>query len=95
MWQKVTYEPGLPSDITMLIIQAFPVAFLAAGKPEDMAVFARHIPGEHTYTVYFSPTASELAKLCPTAVRCEKPDSDGLGLLAGEQTCWPLLFSQP
>lgn len=73
------------------IQEAFMPAFIAAGQPEDMAIFsssrwARTAEGRSTklITAYFSPSASSLAKAFG-AVACAKPSSEGMGLLAGPQ----------
>jgi hypothetical protein len=72
---------------------AFRAAFTAAGEPADMAVFTRHESGNlHCEVIaYFSPSAAELAMLFD-AEPCQKPSRSGLGLLAGKEVCWSVLF---
>lgn len=76
---------------TEKIQEEFMVSFVAAGQPKDMAVFsssrwAATVEGRSAklITVYFSPSASSLAKAFG-AVACTKPSSAGIGLLVGLQ----------
>lgn len=62
--------------------------------PVDVAVFARHNSegSLHCHVeVFFSPAASELAKQM-NAEACGKPSYNDLGLLAGAEACWAVLF---
>ena len=80
-----------PSDE---IEKAFGPLFRTAGLPADMAVFMRHVSEGHLQcqvTAYFPPAAAELARAF-AAGPCIKPARDGLGLLAGDERCWPVLF---
>ena len=66
----------------------------AAVEPEGMAVFMRHVSEGRLHCevhVYFPPAAFELARLSGAAP-CSRPSPDGLGLLAGPETCWQALF---
>ena len=65
--------------------------FSAAGQPLDMAVFSRHDPRANEVTAYFSPGAAKLAALFG-AKACEKPSSEGIGLLVGDARCWEIFF---
>ncbi len=81
-----------PSDE---IEKAFVPLFRTAGQPADMAVFIRHVSDGHLQcqvTAYFSPATAELARKF-AAEPCIKPTRDGLGLLAGDGRCWPVLFA--
>jgi hypothetical protein len=93
MWYELFLGNGVEAFAPSTeILKAFPTAFLAAGQPAEMAVFSRTSPDNQEVTLYFSPAAASLAKAYPNAVQCEKPVRKGLGLLVGEQTCWPVLF---
>ena len=78
------------------IEEKFQQSFIAAGKPDDMAVFTR--PGAEgrlhcEIIAYFSPAAWNVAKTFD-AESCEKPERAGLGLLAGNEHSWSVLFSE-
>ncbi len=76
---------------SMRIQRLFPPMFLEAGRPSDMAVFSRHDRRANTVTVYFSPRALHLAALFE-ALPCDKPSSEGIGLLVGAQRSWGIHF---
>ena len=70
--------------------------FTAASRPADMAVFTRHeMEGRPQCEVvaYFSPAAEVIARQIG-AQGCEKPTRSELDLLAGEPSCWAVLFSE-
>ena len=72
----------------------FAPLFAAAGQPADMAVFTRHeLEGRLQCEVvaYFSPAAAALAQQ-RGAQPCEQPTHNDLDLLAGEASCWAVLF---
>lgn len=76
--------------------QAFMEAFLAAGKPVEMAVFTRHESEGRLHCeviAYFSPAARNVAKSLD-AETCPKPERAGLGLLAGNPEAWQTLFPE-
>jgi hypothetical protein len=76
------------------IEDAFAQRFATAGSPADMAVFTRAESEGRLHCeviAYFSPAAQEVAEAFD-AEPCVKPASDGLGLLAGDSTCWSVLF---
>ena len=78
------------------IEEHFQKAFAAAGKPSDMAVFTRFdLEGRlHCEVIaYFSPAAVEVAKAFE-AQPCTKPARAGLGLLAGDEQAWSVLFDE-
>ena len=81
-----------PSDE---IERAFLQQFNAAGKPLTMAVFTR-LESEgrlHCEVIaYFSPAAKGVAEVFD-ARACDKPSRAGLGLLAGDQRSWSVLFT--
>jgi hypothetical protein len=73
-------------------IQAmFSPLYAASGQPSSMAVFARHDRKANRVTAFFSPRATELAALFG-ASPCEKPSSDGIGLLVGNARSWEIFF---
>lgn len=65
--------------------------FGAANLPKDMAVFSRYDPEENMVTVYLSPACESVA-MAIEAQPCERPDSEGLSLLVGDQRAWEILF---
>jgi hypothetical protein len=73
------------------IQQLFPPLYAASGQPPGMAVFARHDRKANRVTAFFSPRATELAALFG-ASPCDKPASDGIGLLVGAARSWELFF---
>ena len=82
-----------PSDE---IEKAFLGVFRAAGKPLNMAVFTRLESEGRLHCevmAYFSPAAKEVAKAFD-AQPCGKPARAGLGLLAGDDLCWSVLFPE-
>lgn len=65
-----------------------------ANHPADMAVFIRHESEGRLHCevkAYFSPASAVVAQAVD-AVPCEKPSSDGLGLLAGSADSWVACF---
>ncbi len=76
------------------IEEAFLRVFTAARRPPEMAVFTRPESEGRLHCevmAYFSPAAQEVAKAFD-AEPCEKPARTGLGLLAGSEECWSVLF---
>lgn len=64
------------------------------GRPAEMAVFVRHESEGRLHCevkVYFSPASAVVAKAVE-ARPCQRPSSDGLGLLAGSAEAWPACF---
>jgi len=84
---------SMPSDE---IQEAFLKSFVAAGEPLNMAVFTRYESEGRLHcevTAYFSPAAADVAKAFD-AEPCEKPSRTGLGLLAGDERSWSMLFPE-
>jgi hypothetical protein len=75
------------------IQEMFLPLFAASGQPSSMAVFSRHDRKANKLTAYFSPRASRLAELFD-AVPCDKPSSDGIGLLVGDARSWEIFFPE-
>jgi len=96
-WYSKSLGDGImaatPSDE---IERAFQQLFNAAGKPLTMAVFT--LPESEgrlhcEVMAYFSPAAKDVAKALD-AQPCEKPSRAGLGLLAGDERSWSVLFPE-
>lgn len=69
----------------------FPI-FAAAGGRNDMVVFSREDPETNIITVYFSPSAHEVAALFG-ATPCEKPSRDDrLIIHVGDVRAWDILY---
>jgi hypothetical protein len=96
-WYSLSLGDGImaaaPSaEIEELFLQSF----TAAGKPLEMAVFTRPESQGRLHCeviAYFSPAAVEVAKAFD-AQPCEKPARAGLGLLAGDERAWAVLFPE-
>lgn len=81
---------------TIQVEEAFLQLFTAAGSPPEMAVFTRPESEGRLHCevmAYFSPAAREVA-IAFEAEPCEKPVRAGLGLLAGDERAWSLLFPE-
>ena len=96
-WYSLSLGDGMmaptPSDE---IEKSFSQVFQRAGSPPDMAVFTRPESEGRLYCeviAYFSPAASEVAKEFD-AEPCAKPLRMGLGLLAGDERAWSVLFPE-
>ena len=66
------------------------------GSPQDAGIFTRHESEGRLHCevrAYFSPATATLAKGLG-ATPCEKPSPNGLGLLVGDEACWPSLFPE-
>jgi len=82
-----------PSDE---IREAFLALFESIGKPTEMAIFTRNDSEgrlQCEVSVYFSPAAAEIAQAIK-ARPCDRPLRQGLDLLAGDKSCWSVLFPQ-
>ena len=96
-WFFLSLGDGMTADeLSEEIRAAFQTAFESAGKPADMAVFKR-LESEgrlHCEVIaYFSPLAEGLAKRFD-AGPCQRPERSGLGLLAGYEGSWAVLFPE-
>ena len=96
-WYSISLGDGITSAIPAAEIEeAFAERFAVAGKRADMAVFTRAESEGRLHCeviAYFSPAAQDVAEAFD-AEPCEKPAPQGLGLLAGDSSCWSLLFSR-
>ena len=96
-WSSV----GLGDGITAVtpsaeIEELFLQLFTASGNPPEMAVFTRLESEGRLHCevmAYFSPAAWDVAKAFD-AEPCEKPVRAELGLLAGDQRSWLVLFPE-
>jgi len=96
-WYSISLGDGMmaamPADE---IKEAFLQLFNALGKPLNMAVFTRLESEGRLHCeamAYFAPAAAEVAKVFD-AQPCEKPARTGLGLLAGDEQAWSVLFPE-
>jgi hypothetical protein len=94
-WRKVTLSKSEVGQ-HMAAITAEAADAIRRARSRDAAVFSSEAQ-PHGADVYFSPAVVPL--LDPLlarfkSVRCEKPDADAVGLIAGDQTeAWDLLRS--
>ncbi|MBI3168501.1 MAG: hypothetical protein HYZ22_08490 [Chloroflexi bacterium] len=96
-WYSIGIGDGImaaePSEEIQVL---FSQIFEATGMPVEMAVFTRHESEGRLHcevVAYFSPAALEVAEAFD-AQPCEKPARTGLGLLAGDNRAWSLLFDE-
>jgi hypothetical protein len=96
-WYTVSLGDGITAATPSAEIESrFQQAFLAAGKPPDMAVYTRPESEGRLYCeviAYFSPAAAEVARAFD-AKPCARPIRAGLGLLAGDERAWSILFRE-
>ncbi len=96
-WYSLSLGDGIMAATpTTEIEDAFLQAFTAAGRPPEMAVFTRPESEGRLHCevfAYFSPAAAGVAKAFD-AEPCAKPLRSGLGLLAGDERSWSLLFPE-
>jgi hypothetical protein len=96
-WFCVSLGDGMLAPMPSAEIEeAFLKVFRAAGNPPEMAVFTRPESEGRLHCevmAYFSPAAQDVA-MAFDAEPCEKPARAGLGLLAGTEECWPVLFEE-
>ena len=93
-WYCKSLGDGVGASAPSLRIQQlFPPLYAASGQPSGMAVFSRHDRKANRVTAFFSPRATELAALFG-ASPCDKPSSDGIGLLVGNARSWEIFFPE-
>ncbi|HUI88416.1 MAG TPA: hypothetical protein VLX61_06790 [Anaerolineales bacterium] len=96
-WYSVSLGDGITAATPSAEIEErFQGAFIAAGRPPDMAVFIRPESEGRLYCeimAYFSPMAIDVAKAF-SAEPCTKPLRAGLSLLAGDEKAWSVLFPE-
>jgi len=96
-WYSLSLGDGIiapvPSDE---IEQAFRQSFASVEGRPDLAVFTRPESEGRLHCeiiAYFSPATANLARVFD-AQPCEKPARAGLGLLAGTESTWAVLFPE-
>ncbi len=96
-WCSVSLGDGIMAAAPAAEIQErFQRSFISAGKPPDMAVFTRSESEGRLHCeviAYFSPAAMDLVGAFD-AQPCPKPARAGLGLLAGDERAWSVLFHE-
>jgi hypothetical protein len=96
-WYSISLGDGIMAATPSAEIEErFQHSFIAAGKPPDMAVFTRSESEGRLHCeviAYFSPAAVDVAKAFD-AQPCTKPVRAGLGLLAGDEHAWSVLFHE-
>jgi hypothetical protein len=86
-WYSKELAAGLSAQEPLrVIMESFMAAFALAGAPTDMCIFSSHDLNRNVITVYFSPSASQVAQMYG-AVPCEKLSRDRLGMLVGHGDC--------
>ena len=79
---------------TQTVQQAFAALMLTKNLPADYALFSYYDLRENVVTLYFSPSASDLA-LTFGAAPCDKPvRKEGFALLNGSSRSWAVLFGK-
>ena len=96
-WYSLSLGDGLTAGLPSSEIEAaFLQSFRAAGSPPEMAIFTRPESEGRLHCeviAYFSPAAQNVAHAFD-AQPCTKPARAGLGLLAGDERAWLLLFAE-
>ncbi len=94
-WYSLSLGDGVMAPSPASEIEAaFLKSFTASGRPPGMAVFSRPESEGRLYCeviAYFSPAAAVVAQAFD-AQPCAKPLRAGLGLLAGDERAWAVLF---
>ena len=93
-WHSLTLGDGIDAQApTATIQQAYTALELATNLPADCAVFSHYDLRVNVVTVYFSPSALQLARAFG-AEPCDPPEkNEGFSLLIGARDkVWGLLF---
>ena len=92
-WHSKALGDGVDALVPRQTIQqAFAAIVLTKNLPDDYALFSYYDRRENVVTLYFSPSASDLA-LIFGAAPCDKPvRKKGLALLNGSRRSWNTLF---
>ncbi len=78
------------------IKETFLAEYAANDSVKERALFFRHESEGRLHCeviVYFSPATVRVAKAI-NAIPCNKPSANGLGLLAGSEQSWAVLFPE-
>ena len=96
-WYSLSLGDGITSGtISSEIESSFARLFAAVERTAGMAVFTRPESEGRLHCeviAYFSPVARDLAQAFD-AEPCARPARAGLGLLAGDETAWSVLFPE-
>jgi hypothetical protein len=96
-WYSLHLGDGMTSGLPAAEIEeTFDRFFSGASLSSDLAVFTRPESEGRLHCeviAYFSPAAAQVAKMFD-AEPCEKPARAGLGLLAGDEAAWSVLFPE-
>ncbi len=96
-WYSISLGDGIMAATpTAQIEEVFLKSYMDAGRPPEMAVFTRPESEGRLHCevfAYFSPAAAAVAKVFE-AEPCGKPARAGLGLLAGDERAWTVLFRE-
>ncbi|HSB00823.1 MAG TPA: hypothetical protein VLE49_09240 [Anaerolineales bacterium] len=96
-WYSLSLGDGIMAGTPASEIEdAFLHSFTAAGRPPEMAVFTRSESEGRLHCeviAYFSPATAAVAEAFD-AEPCAKPVRAGLGLLAGDERSWLILFPE-
>ncbi len=92
-WHSLDLGDGTEaSKPTEKIQEAFWPIYQANCSPEDMGVYSRYDLEKNMVTVYFTPSASQLAEIFK-AKECEEPLNIRLSFVVGPASClnsWPV-----
>ena len=94
-FRKNLGDPLLAGPVLDHIHALFTIEYERCHQPVDMALFIRHESAEHLHcetVIFFSPTAATVASAVE-ADTCARPARSDLGLLAGSDKAWSLLFT--
>ena len=95
-WYSINLGDAVLAQVKLGELEAwFSEVFAQSNRPRDMAVFMRHESEGRLHCevmIYFSPASASLAREFG-AEPCERPSPNGLGLLAGSEEAWAVLFS--
>ena len=86
----------LAEESLELIRTLFLSAYERAGNANEMALFFRHESEGRLHCevkIYFTPASAVVAKAVD-ATPCNRPSPNGLGLLAGSEAVWSVLFRE-
>jgi len=93
-WWSLDLGDGIVAwEICEQIKEEFRRMHTATDRPAEMAVFSSRIERDlHCHViVYFAPACAHLAARL-SAAPCVRPVRASLELLAGDATCWDMLF---
>lgn len=92
-WFALELGDGVEAYIpTTKIQEAFWPIFISCGSPKDMGIYSKYDLHANIVTIYFTPSAKQLA-LSFNAKECNEPSWDGVAFLGGPATCldiWPV-----